>query len=1234
MTAPEQIESTGISDSTSPERSGSRPLVAAMEARRSQVDVIDLAQNGDLSAVMLVCSPAELDGPSEQPSEDVAMGNLVDTRLNLGESDPSTQGPVETSISEAIAVDSTHIKRQAAAMATRYKGLTCPAWRRGGRCQFGSRCMFAHHDTGFDPPQESRINQDFTCYYWQNRLPCRHGYPCPHAHRNTGLYVGVDMKASTKHITCSFWRRHGCVWTTDACKYAHQDTGVYATGTQGHDRSVASTFRSNEEFENDRRFASSTSSRPRAVTVISQTMSTSALPTLNVKSQERTRTLQKSNEASYTSISKLTENVKVKVLSASAGYQMSSISGSWNPPSTTGSSSRLSPKSTTEDRVVMVHGVDTPFSPASSIDGRADHVIHGVDTPFSATSTVDTADRLPFSARNTLSTAPSSPARPGIESSPKPKTTRSSLLEHGTAESANGQAFFGYAPVLHARQVKHRQLSLDLEHPTTRQSMEQPRQISEKSRSSTPTLRDEKVVTAPVKHYAKRSAVDPRLLRRSALASARVKSAPSTDNPDSKTQAIKKCEKCSKRIMGSASLCTSCSRDFTWYSESIVPDGQRSEDDEPTLVDPRQLGPSAQESEQVGILLSNFTQNNAATSLLAAVKKHEPVSARIAEPTKALKRSNTDTPFISKKRPKTQIPTKIITRALDHRHESDSQVAALQGRFNSSLKSAETQKPEDLARLELLKQQNLEASSRQIQLVDFASTVEQVKVNEDRRASVAASPQIAEFPSLKHREASHEGQVSHTIGQNQETAIPRSQSREAVDPQMALQAHTGDAQRSRSRDSSVNHESLMRERTIPSSNKLGRKQRRCENCTGSHKRCLHYRSGDLDPALCHAFLQERKSFPKQQGSFSHEAQIAKIKIAARLYIPARSDDDISDVEDVENDDEKGHPDDDEAADDDDEEEADDNEEEEEPARSRSSDELLTRFIESSKQFLRSPDKLNEAYFHKPSAGQGMQETPTVQTSIPTPAQTPVPVVPVPESSTRQRSPERVRHRGVVAHPSSAQVNAMSILRKRGVQFDSDTDSDEDMEEPGPRSIVSSRALGLNSKPFSYDLFEVAPLLRPPVDPATVTRKPANSVPDLRAGVSKKQLWKELLQVQCAERRLKSGNPHKIVERDLPSRIVKTTVQQQGPIPEIEKAKGAMSLFVPHTEMKKVDMPFELFLRMPEEPVVVREKEVRKKGKVVEFELAFREGKNDRAQAVTLAGRKVRASGERWPFARG
>ncbi|KAJ9603491.1 hypothetical protein H2200_012269 [Cladophialophora chaetospira] len=136
-------------------------------------------------------------------------------------------GPRSASTGDLSQNPNTSTASKAASLRDQYKQITCPSLRKGGCWLVEEHCVFAHKETGRAAPNSNTDAKDFTCpEYAAGRCP-RRMRDCKYAHYDTGLYVGLDGKASLKHITCWYWRIKGhCLKNEENCLYAHEETGL------------------------------------------------------------------------------------------------------------------------------------------------------------------------------------------------------------------------------------------------------------------------------------------------------------------------------------------------------------------------------------------------------------------------------------------------------------------------------------------------------------------------------------------------------------------------------------------------------------------------------------------------------------------------------------------------------------------------------------------------------------------------------------------------------------------------------------------------------------------------------------------------------------------------------------------------------------------------------------------------------------------------------------------------
>jgi hypothetical protein len=366
---------------------------------------------------------------------------------------------------------------------------------------------------------------------------------------------------------------------------------------------------------------------------------------------------------------------------------------------------------------------------------------------------------------------------------------------------------------------------------------------------------------------------------------------------------------------------------------------------------------------------------------------------------------------------------------------------------------------------------------------------------------------------------------------------------------------------------------------------------KCNRCVKNDRKCLHNAKG-LDPRRCSAFLQG--TIPK---GFS-KPELAKIRAAA------------AELDNTSNESLEAEP---SPRDSDGEMDVSENEDE------ASSDE--SDISSNPKTVPERPVASAEASKEKGLKRKRADTAPLSRTdpsnAILTPAQTP--------SVTGESIDTDMRRQTRQSSQKDKKIEAVvNELKKRGVIFEED-DEDEEMEDLSidPEPSTPRQVSHLFLKQSSRDLYEIAPSLRP--QPA-VTRVP--DPPNTR--LSQKASSLEILQQRTRERRANFNDPHKIVLRqNMPSQIVRTTIEEESALTEAQ----IRAYDTPSIERKEVEKTFEEFLKMPEDPFVVRDKvTMGRKGVVKNFELAFR----DRAKMnvnVNAAGKRARntAANERWGF---
>lgn len=189
-----------------------------------------------------------------------------------------------------------------------------------------------------------------------------------------------------------------------------------------------------------------------------------------------------------------------------------------------------------------------------------------------------------------------------------------------------------------------------------------------------------------------------------------------------------------------------------------------------------------------------------------------------------------------------------------------------------------------------------------------------------------------------------------------------------------------------------------------------------------------------------------------------------------------------------------------------------------------------------------------------------------------------------------------------------EAHAIARLRARGVMFEPDPNSDEDMtdapfEQPRHRHVDP-----LWRRPQkSFDLFEVDPSLQ---------LIEGDGLPRQKQAPTMKQLIGHLLEYQCQKRRKEFGDPHQEVSRIVEDVEVEVVVQHQSQQP--------LDLWEPNVESRATTMGFREFVGIPQTPVVSL-------GSKRE-EVIFKEGNDARPRSANGSTRARRVLEEdKFPF---
>ncbi|KIX09996.1 uncharacterized protein Z518_01077 [Rhinocladiella mackenziei CBS 650.93] len=173
-------------------------------------------------------SPMDTPNPPKEPSnQDHSDGNNKGTITE----DTHSLRPQSSNLTMDHQPEASNrmVPEEMAAQGTLYKHITCPFWKHDGCYLFEGHCLYAHKETGRDAPYGNQPAKDFTCSRWRNGTCLRNPNDCLYAHKDTGLYLGPDCHPSRKHITCYYWKFHAqCNKRDEDCPFAHHPTGTVA----------------------------------------------------------------------------------------------------------------------------------------------------------------------------------------------------------------------------------------------------------------------------------------------------------------------------------------------------------------------------------------------------------------------------------------------------------------------------------------------------------------------------------------------------------------------------------------------------------------------------------------------------------------------------------------------------------------------------------------------------------------------------------------------------------------------------------------------------------------------------------------------------------------------------------------------------------------------------------------------------------------------------------------------
>ena len=1084
-------------------------------------------------------------------------------------------------------------------IARRYKDLACRWWRLGDCRLTADDCHYAHRHTGKDVPRNGNTAKHFTCFYWAQSGYCVDGNYCRFAHEDTGIYVTEHGDPSLKHVTCSFWRLSRCNRNASDCGFAHEDTGVYINQRK---ESELLKSRSSQHAAAPKRWPSIVMQAPQAdrdfrhstcdltgqhsQSIVLGSSTRGGINTHRVLDPREIEGIgehrkpsrdaahasnAESRPASETTIACAADVDEARFTATKSDHtptscqQTSSIADAPSQTETLESSEPVSSK---------LESKDTAKAPYASFGNSLELSTDDRSKARFLAPEADTAmSPLQHELRRHLVYGIDTPHSPGIASDisdatapySKPGTvTNSSVCNRGmdlATSSAKSQV--GRVPEPGCREnlvsgsAQLKTLPIQTAHGSSSNSVERRTAAGAVTASS-----------EPPKHLVERSGRDPReermeILKQQHLANkAHAQPVTALSQPVLVTPTVNTCETCSKKIF-SGSLCQACQR--VNIIANPQPKQPMNTDEAPDAdymsfmtellpvesgLDPQLLKPT----------VTKHVNDNSDQSISLACSKFNGV-------TNSMKRSAETSPFITKKRAKVESwPPRPVMR----QNVEESPEVTIARRSLERLKEQEA-----------LRTVSLRAATPQILGQDTDTRDGTDSNKENRQPSTVPSQGISTEASSVRSSANHSRQApqeGYTADPTVSTALHQEQ--------LAAQAW--------STVEKTPAVPLARPQPSVGINPASSEAPTCNQCRHSHKKCFHAHDGvAYDATKCKTYLE---SHPKAScltlaiSNYTFQQIVRSAKTVGLFPSSAESDYDVED----DGDEEKGYllpppvshepiqPDDDNSSDD-------------------------ARPIYQSKK--RKSQMLSDEVRLPTLTHSNNNTVISVESSLQT-----LPVDPrrtdaqVATKITRQHDrtapSSMAKPQRLVWDKSINLQTAIAKLKARGVEFESDSDT-EGEEHP----IVSTRK---NVTPVpsgsSRDLFDIAPSLRPRT---TDVGRASGLLSAREVGhISKKDIWKTLLARQCRERKLKFGDPHQEVRRDIGSRSVSALITRDAPA---DRARGKLDRFhVPAKEEKVITTTFENFLGIPKEPVVCREWSG--EGFKMWFELAYRDGKKGSADA--------------------
>lgn len=1026
----------------------------------------------------------------------------------------------------------------------RYKSdVTCHWWNKGIGCKEGEKhCHYAHSDTGTYIPTSKfghTARKQWTCYDWLLGYP-HDAAKCIYAHHDTSLHMGPGSLPSMKHITCYFWRTNKfCNHPDYSCRYAHEDTGVHV-GAPGRPQLGATLRFVRENEERLDRLKDMIRDGERAVGERARQIPRSEPPTNTSNSEQYPQVFLRSGEM----------QIKPRSQAAFGACLISSMVG--NNRADQGA-----------DQAYHVSATNEVPEHDQTGDRRFHVASHETFLDANSCGTVQAPQiaRLGISVAELLHAAPPMP------------------LKH-TAKRTN--------IVLDPRKRKR---NVEIQVPDA--GVDLPNVAEDKSAERRSPSNHASVLLDGNSWLAPSMVAE--------LAEAEEESHATTPKlPDF----VKKCEKCLKNVFGDVKRCKGCADGFRRRTSLVLQSS-------PTV-------PETPDTSIEGLALEEAIQN---ADIILNTKTSPPLNetgrayllTTVANPLK--RHLDADQVFVTNKRPKFSAPVFALRPTVPEAYDSSTLGSTpargkpptigelIENERRSKQGSDDNPSPEPNTLDDVISESDLEGVNgvKESPVRASHSALQQelpVPVQAQIQASTSPRQQLTPLEPLDYyvQLSSQDENDNVRIPRGGEQADP---SVETVQPEFHDVVARSGVQNSLDDQMVPNPEQGMHGTSLrlPIETATGTRHffsspstMTCRSCRDKHKKCLHNEGEtNLNPARCYRYMIER-SWQPDSGRAKPENDT--IRHLAKSYV--------------------------------------------ETLPSLTLDKLINATVEPEQTMVgqaarEQPRGLHEARSSKDSPSEEELGTRVLSSSTMEPTRKkdsrPSFLELGDQASTHSLRSARMEQRAIApnrwigaqtivsnstSQPPVVKVwtenderKAIAHLKKRGVMFEPDSDSDSDSDVKignEEESSLTTRRFGdpLQWSQRSRDLFQIAPELRPGHEKDVATDPLMRGLP---RRMSRKEMWKNLSKDRCRERRLRTGNPHQEVNRNLPDRMVRTTIQQ-----EVQSRHASLGpLQIPEMESKIVEITFREFIGMPEKPIVC------KMGGKLSQDLAFRDGSKQKVR---------------------